>query len=499
MPAERQQILLVKNFSGGFNDEGIGHEIINSFDRNDNTSDFYYFYVPPYGSVGKEEEVFYEQDLYKGIKIILVFDSTNITNILKLKAVVVDPVPFASFTEMMEAAKNAKYGPNNKALTEIDFKDKEFLQSLNLEEEDEFFVFPITYKVNKRKYYNLENKNIFIWHSRSGKTDNLKQESLRKFKIVYGENVECYSLDGTKLGQKNYSYNLGDDLYTWYEEKIEPLLIEENLWVLESVEGERHFEFNYSKNNILAFLDKINDENIYTNFIKGILLSNDELKNLFFSFLIQKFFGVENYQPSNVRVLTQQQSLIEEKKIINSYLRNKEKNNVGATVKAKNKLIKKYGYNEASLRTVQPSVDGQMDLYVYDDRYRVVIENKILSGINGKRETIDGQITQLDTYRTYIDDLNAKHLESEKDNKVVLLLPNHIASQFSNYKIEYGSPKTAHLVPQLTYRDLSRFFNEHQELVPEEYRSHFLNILYKQSLSREEEITNRFILALTED
>ena len=179
-------ILLIKNLSGGFNEEGIGHEIINYYDRNDNDTNFYYFYVPPYGSVGSEKDSFYEEQKYRRVKTILVFDSTNITNILKLKAVVVDPIPFRSFNEMKNAAKNAKYGPNNKPLAGsgcIDFKDKEYLQQLDVQsdenEDDVLYVFPITYKVRKTKYYNLEDKNLFIWHKRTAKTDNLKTESLR--------------------------------------------------------------------------------------------------------------------------------------------------------------------------------------------------------------------------------------------------------------------------------------------------------------------------------
>lgn len=496
-----QTILLIKNFSGSFNDEGIGHEIINSFDRNDNDTDYYYFYVPPYGSVGKEDESFYQEDLYRNIKIILVFDSTSITNILKLKAVVKDPIPFNSFEEVKTAASNAKYGPNDKPLNIIDFKDKEFLEALDLEEPDDYYVFPITYKVNKDKYFNLEDLNIFIWHKRSEKTNNKKEESIKQFRMAFGEDAVLKELNRTTLGQKNYAYNLGDDLYAWFEEEIEPLLTDENKWELESVDGEIEFPFNYNKNNILAFLDKINDENIYTNFIKGILLCNDQLKNQFFSLLVHKYFGVNNYQPSNAVVLTQQQSLIEEKKVLNSYLKNKQNQKYEkAAEKAKSKLINEYGYTEEMINNAQKANDGQMDLYLYDDNYRIVIENKILSGINGKHETVDGQITQLDTYRTYIDDLNTHPgLDVHKENKVILLIPDHLANNFSHYTIKYGNPSTEHVVPVLKYSELSTFFEQRINMMPQEYGRHFLNILYKQSLAKEDEIKSRFINALTDE
>ena len=502
MSNKKHDILLIKNFSGGFNDEGIGHEIINYFDRNQNVTNFCYFYVPPYGSIEKEDESFFSKPIYRNIKIILVFDSTNITNVLKLKSVVLDPVPFDSFDEMMNCAREARYGLNNKALTDIDFKDKEYLHALSLESggeiDEDLFVFPITYKVPKDKYYLLEDKNIFIWHSRSEKTNNLRQSSMEKFRFVYGEDATIKELAETTLGQKNYSYNLGDDLYDWFNDEIVPFLTEDNVWPLNSVEENYEFEFNYDKNNILAFLNKLNDENIYTNFIKGVLKNNEELLSSFFSFLVAKLFSVENYSPSNANVLTQQQSLIPEKKTVNSYLRNVKNGKVKAANRAKNKLMTQYGYTEEMLANALPFVDGQMDLYLYDDNYRIVVENKILSGLNGKRETIEGQITQLDTYRTYIDDLNSHNLERNKTNKVCLLVPDRLANNFVNYRISYGNPAESHNVPVLTYKDLARFFTEHQDLIAEEYRSDFLNVLYKQSYAREEEILNRFLMALDE-
>ena len=50
--------LIVKNFSGSFNDKYIGHEIINSFDYDDNKTDSYLFYLPPYGSIFSENDFF---------------------------------------------------------------------------------------------------------------------------------------------------------------------------------------------------------------------------------------------------------------------------------------------------------------------------------------------------------------------------------------------------------------------------------------------------------
>lgn len=488
------KFLLIKNLSGGFNDVGIGHEIINSFDRNDNDSDYYYIYVPPYGTIGKEDKSFFQCEIYKNIKTILIFDSTNITNILKLKAVVKEPICFESYDEMKKEAKEAKYGPNNKALTEINFVDDESLNNDSLDEEKKVKEpFLITYKVKKSNYYNLEKENIFIWHASSKVKDDKKQDSINKLKFVYGENVTIKELDDIKLGQKNHFYNLGDKIKVWFEDEIEKTkLIEKNIYKLPSLKEKQNYKHPYDRNNILEFLNKINDENIYTNFIYGVLKSNKELLNLFFVELVKKYFSKSNYNAQNVKIFAQKQALIESKRAFNSYLKIKEESK---SIKRKKYLIDKCKYDEKMFDRKEAYPDGQMDLYIYDDNYRFVIENKILSGINGKRETIDGQINQLNVYRTYIDDLNE---EKVKGNKVILLVPNHIAANFYNYSIEYGKPKEKHRVPVLTYKELAEFFeiDKHKELINEKYRSDFLNILYKQSFTKEEEIANKFINTL---
>ena len=309
-PEEHYETLLVKNFSGSFNENGIGHEVINLFDANNNKKDFYIFYVPPYGSIGSFSEDFIKTNVYRDIKKIFIFDSTTITSILKLKAVILDPIPVDSVEEMKQIASTFKYGPNNIPLNKIDFNDNEFQK----EKEEKTILFPFTYKIRKSKYYNFEEDNLFVWHKRTGAMNNLKNDSLRKFHIVYGINAKIDELNDTTLGERNYSYkSLGQDLENWFNRKIKPKLKNKQPWKLEVVPKILNIDYKYTKNNFLEFVKKTTDENLYTNFICSILNSNEELKSSFFSFLINKYLKKKNYKPNNLVVDAQCQSLIEPK------------------------------------------------------------------------------------------------------------------------------------------------------------------------------------------
>ena len=98
--------LIVKNFSGSFNDEYIGHEIINSFDFDGNNSGYYLFYVPPYGSIFSETDFFDNLNYKDGFDKIIVFEETEITNVLKLKSVVIDPEPIDEATYLHYSNNN---------------------------------------------------------------------------------------------------------------------------------------------------------------------------------------------------------------------------------------------------------------------------------------------------------------------------------------------------------------------------------------------------------
>lgn len=487
-PEEHYETLLVKNFSGNFNENGIGHEVINLFDANNNKKNFYIFYVPPYGSIGSFSEDFIKTNVYRDIKKIFVFDSTTITSILKLKAVILDPIPVDSVEEMKQIASTFKYGPNNIPLNKIDFNDNEFQK----EKEEKTILFPFTYKIRKSKYYNFEEDNLFVWHKRTGAMNNLKNDSLRKFHIVYGINAKIDELNDTTLGERNYSYkSLGQDLENWFNRKIKPKLKNKQPWKLEVVPKILNIDYKYTKNNFLEFVKKTTDENLYTNFICSILNSNEELKSSFFSFLIDKYLKKKNYKPNNLVVDAQCQSLIEPKRVANNYIRAESQKNKD---KLRKELVDKWNFtNEQIDSLTQPFIDGQMDIYLHDDNYRIAIENKILSGINGQHDDIDEDINQLKTYKLFLKELNDYGFDGKrKINKVILLAPKNVANNFVNYDKD---------VPVMSYRDLAEFFTkkENKELIVEKYRDDFLNAIYKHSVTREEDVKIRFFEALKKD
>ena len=484
-PEEHYETLLVKNFSGSFNENGIGHEVINLFAANNNKKKFYIFYVPPYGSIGSLSEDFIKTNAYRNIKKIFVFDSTTITSILKLKAVILDPIPVDSVEEMKQIASMFKYGPNNIPLNKIDFNDNEFQK----EKEEKTILFPFTYKIKKSKYYNFEEDNLFVWHKRTGAMNNLKKDSLRKFRIVYGINAKIDELNDTTLGERNYSYkSLGQDLENWFNRKIKPKLKNKQPWKLEVVPKILNIDYKYTKNNFLEFVKKTTDENLYTNFICSILNSNEELKSSFFSFLINKYLKKRNYKPNNLVVEAQCQSLIEPKRVANNYIRAESQKNKD---KLRKELVDKWNFtNEQIDSLTQPFIDGQMDIYLHDDNYRIAIENKILSGINGQHDDIDEDINQLKTYKLFLKELNDYGFDGKrKINKVILLAPKNVANNFVNYDKD---------VPVMSYRDLAEFFTkkENKELIVEKYRDDFLNAVYKHSVTREEDVKTRFFEAL---
>lgn len=479
---EHYKTMVVKNFSGGFNEKGIGHEVINSFDANNNKSDYYLIYIPPYGSIASETIDFINRQEYKEIEKILVFDSTAITNVLKLKTVIISPKPIETEAEMNKIANSFKYGPKNIPLSMIDFNDEEFQKG----KIEKVTLFPFTYIVRKANYYNLEKENIFIWHLRTEATNNLQDKSLKQFKMAYGEKADITVLTKTSLGEKNYSYKtVRSDFEKFYEEKVKPLLKRRNVWKLEKVPTNMPIKYKYDSNNFLEYVKKTTDENLYTNFICSVLNSNDNLKNTFFSYLIEKYFGVKKYSPSNLIVEAQYQSLIEPKKVANSYLKASD---AKKKEQRKKELIQAWGFNEKQISGLKPFIDGQMDLYLYDDKYRIAIENKILCGINGKHEEVDKDVNQLKTYKTFLNDLNVYNLEkAKKQNKVILLTPKSVANNYVNYDSD---------VPVMSYLDLAEFFTSNRALISDKYRNDFLNAIYKHSLTREEDVVIRFLETL---
>lgn len=492
--------LFVKNLSGSFNDQNIGHEVINSFCADNGNA---YFYIPPYGCLGSEKKDFYEKDAYKNIDLILVFDDVNITNVYKLKQVIIKPIKFESFDKMKDEVNNVCYA--DRPLKDIDFGDSNFLEVnekdsiCDLKDED-MKVYLLSYKLDKDKVYDFSNDNKFIYVKSTGTRNNLREKSLATFRLIYGEDALIDEVDIT-IGQKQYAYNNLENLTNWFNDNIKNLCTEDKRMTFNAVTNTFNSDYQCDENNFLSFVRKNNDENYYTNYIHGILNANPTLLSDFFSFLVKKSFEIEGYNPSNVKCLIQTQSMTTDMKLINKLIKFRLEghsydetlsNNTKDIDKLKNKYsytegkIKEYISQELSEEQLKKSIfiDGQMDLYLYDDNYRIVVENKILSGLNGKHKEISEEINQLVTYHKYLNHLNSN---KEKQNKVIILCPYSLKSNFVNYRISNES------VPTITYRNLADFFRDNRSNIIESYRDDFMKTINKQALTKEELITYRFI------
>ena len=455
-------ILFVKNLSGSFNDEYIGHEIINSFLADDGNL---YFYIPPYGCIYKENNSFFKSNIYKNFDIILVFDIVNITNIYKLKQVILNPIPFNSFEEMKEIAINTKYG--GKPLIDIDFGDWNFNHKINDLKNEKMKVYLLSYKLDINKVYDFDKDNIFIYVNSSTKRNNLKDKSINLFNKKFGTKAKIRDVPIT-IGQKQYTYNKLDDLSIWFNKYIKPKCNEKRLMKLFSIQLNDKEIDNYD-DTFLSFVKKINDENYYTNYIGAILNNNINLLNNFFKYLVGKFFKVESYNPTNVRCMLQKQCLTEESKLVN-------------------KEIKTYNYNKENKDlNCRLIADGRIDIYLEDNSYRIVIENKILSALNGKNKKESDDFNQLNIYNNYLKDLNKTIV---KENKIMILCPNSLENNFIEQKIDGNN------IDILTYGDLTDFFEKNKELIYEPYRNDFIKTIKRQSLLKNELITYRFIRAI---
>lgn len=479
--------LIVKNFSGSFNDKYIGHEIINSFDYDDNKTDSYLFYLPPYGSIFTENN-FFQNDKYKqGFEKIVIFEETGITNVLKLKAVALEPsiIDKKKYEELL-----AKVRYKGKLLDEIRFGSASGLDPLVSKN-----IYHFTYLIKKENYFNFEDDNLLIWHKSTKKRNDKEDTSFKTASELYGQ--EPFKLENTTIGQKNYCYNIikvGTDFDKWFEEKVKPSLETKKPWELPTINGSSAFSKskNYDDDNLISNLKRTDDENLYTNFIQTILLQSKELKNIFFSYMVSKLFG-KKCVPSNVGVETQHQSLIEIKRAANSLIKRftkEKKEKMDHLLKncksdgLKNEItdiIKKIETDNIDKN--DKFINGYIDLYLEDDNYRIAIENKIYSGINGKSTPLK-DIDQIKTYKKYLEDLNSTG--SEKASAVVILCPE-------SEKYKFVNSKATNVV---TYKELFDFFSKNKCLIKKNEHN-FLNALAYHAFSKEEIISARFLKALS--
>ena len=113
------------------------------------------------------------------------------------------------------------------------------------------------------------------------------------------------------------------------------------------------------------------------------------------------------------------------------------------------------GVSENALVEREKSANGpRIDIFIQDDKYAIVIENKIKSEINGanERHNFDGELiqSQLADYYNYVEK-TAQGLTK----KYYILMPNY-------HKIDIKKYKHSEKYQKLEYSDLYEFFAKHK-------------------------------------
>ena len=416
------EVLIIKTFVGGFNDKNIGHEVIN-FYKPDGDGVVSYIYVPPIGKV--------DAGKYFGVeKIIMVGPPEN--NAYPVLAVVDKLEKFKSPEERLDAESKTKYG--GKFVRDIPFA----IDHKDMATEHFNFIVP---KDGIKK----PNEKIFIVPATNARfTSERQAESVKKIKTLGAQSVRLErenpqhsvaycSIDGDKNAELK---NFLEDVKNW------------SVYKLKTVE-----EFNqdeYDSTGFLSFIDKENEEQIYTNMFYSILSVMSTRERVAFS----------NF------ILKEESALQENAKALQNF--------TDLSVR-KEKFVKTENQR------------GRIDLLLINKEHFFILENKIKSALNGLYEDLGEIKTQLDKYENLAKQYKEENAELKNaQNHVIVFTPNY------NANIDlYGKEK----VTVITYSKLKDYFSKN--VVRHKYFDEFLNALKLQSFNREEEINRRFLKVLS--
>ncbi|MEE3744084.1 PD-(D/E)XK nuclease family protein [Campylobacter porcelli] len=115
---------------------------------------------------------------------------------------------------------------------------------------------------------------------------------------------------------------------------------------------------------------------------------------------------------------------------------------------------------DSKMAVITRETDENIDIYIKDDKHAIVIENKIKSGVNGKKydEKMNEEIeNQLDKYRDFAK-IKDKGAEA-REVKCILLVPDHHdILRNDNAKKEVANKE----YEIITYKKLFKFFSEYK-------------------------------------
>ena len=491
--------LLVKMFAGKFNNDNVSHEVINLYahDEKDN-DDYRYLYIPPHGFVGKkefkEEDPFYDTKNYKDYRDVFFIKKTEFSYVYQIVsyARIEKEDLFTSIDQIQEISNSIHY--NNVKLNEIEFgiEDEEDINKYS-----NIKISHISYRVKKNNYFDLREKNIYIYPG-AGSEDAYKvanaEEIKSKFSQKYPEFI-IHELSFLKTWH-NYTYVDNREFNTFFENHVRCHINSNNIFDMPKLEN-IDANIRYNRTNVLEFIDKANDENIITNMLIKVLKSNQTLFNKFVEFAFSKTNST--IVPNNKRIsenpLSKQHQAIWEK--LRLCLKLKRSKNEGNITSLEENILKTYGLNKGDSKNYaehyQKLGSGYIDLYISGNNYRMVIENKVKSGLNGVFCDTEGQTKdQLNKYRTFLNELNIDE-NCEKENLIIMLAPD--------YNCEF---KHDELNGIIKYSELYYFLNQftvasaERNNINEEYYNLLLNAIAKHSSELYEEIQQRFYITTLE-
>lgn len=393
---EKNVILINKMYTGSYLDDNdgnnIGHEIINFFKADDGNN---YIYITPYGKVKSKYAENTKYILLTGAQ------KNNKYNII-------------AKVEVKENGLKIKKCRSSKNIFKEPYKDAHREQALQYKYGNHFLydIYKNNLNNDNAIYATFQVENIFIPTKNISmkfnndeaeiRIDNRKIETtIKKNKVFIGESCTRYILEGEE----------------GYSELLENIIMEK--------EGNEIIWKNITDElKKIDLKDKIIEETKYS----FINLIEKEYNEVIYTNMLKYFFNVR----------------YEDGIILNKFLEwIKDNKNIKMNKEIKEN-IKKYCNLFKEIRKEEIIPKGRIDLCAKSNNGVLVIENKIKSGINGKKK--NG--FQLKTYR-----------DAYKGTDFIglVFVPDYNKEKVKN---EEGYIDVANEYPIIKYSELYKFFNE---------------------------------------
>lgn len=148
-------------------------------------------------------------------------------------------------------------------------------------------------------------------------------------------------------------------------------------------------------------------------------------------------------------------------------------------------------YNIEREKTINDEMNkGRIDLWAESNNNIIIIENKIMSGLNGLDK--ENNISQLDTYYKY-----AEAVAEGRKIIGVIFVPNYNKKFVEQEKSKYSIGNEYSII---TYNKLYKFFNDRQnKFADDKYYKDFVKSLFKHTLTPREKMERKFVIAIKGD